>query len=580
MFRQLAFCIVVSSAAYGQHAQLNQATIDAVQTSYGALSQTERANTCPSGPSAPSAAQVTYCLAMRNLLDPRRAGNEGSIAQFILQQKATDMATADVSGLSSFLSQVAANRLDVQNSASSNASGSSSVAERAGISDVLGIALDAGAVTQSVNGSALTLNGNALSLYRFVTNPTESVFAFCATLASCETPGEKFLNNLSGSATLNLSKTTTSTATGTAAGSGSATTTPVSATALIQNSASHLTGFSVRYQIYNQLDLRSQAYKAAWAQAFSDPGLIAGAVALNDKAKALAWLSNPGAVDPAAYDAAKSQLEAQMASGDRLTNPQAVVDQYWTKVISDATAKNLIDVTALKDFLTAGNNFMALRQNALNKARQQAASGLTLEYDYSRQSNQPRLSTARLIYTLHPGILTADTAQPKTPAATKGTPAKTPANQPLTPSKGNVGDTAISFNVGADFYNSPPAGLGALRDLQAALQFDHHFGTTVATLAGYYQYQNQASALMINSGDLAPNTNIVLPASGTTLLAPKGNIVVAQAMVTFALKSGTKMPVGVTWSNRTELIKANELRGHIGFNFDWSSILAGAKSQQ
>jgi hypothetical protein len=120
------------------------------------------------------------------------------------------------------------------------------------------------------------------------------------------------------------------------------------------------------------------------------------------------------------YNAAKAQLEMQLSSAGKLTDPQSVVDQYWTKISTAALANNLIDVSALTD-LTAGNNFMAPRQAALNKARQQVASGFTLEYDYSQQANQPRLSMARLIYTLHPGILSTDTSQSKTPAA--GTPA-------------------------------------------------------------------------------------------------------------------------------------------------------------
>jgi hypothetical protein len=71
----------------------------------------------------------------------------------------------------------------------------------------------------------------------------------------------------------------------------------------------------------------------------------------------------------------------------------------------------------------------------------------------------------------------------------------------------------------------------------------------------------------------------MLNGTAATLLAPKGNIVVAQAMVTFPLKSGTKLPVGVTWSNRTDLLKGNELRGHVGFNFDWSSLLLGGQAK-
>jgi hypothetical protein len=51
-------------------------------------------------------------------------------------------------------------------------------------------------------------------------------------------------------------------------------------------------------------------------------------------------------------------------------------------------------------------------------------------------------------------------------------------------------------------------------------------------------------------------------------------------IMTFATSSkfAAKIPFGVTWSNRTELIKANEVRGHIGFTFDWDSLFSGAKN--
>src|SRR5437762_2349468 len=57
-----------------------------------------------------------------------------------------------------------------------------------------------------------------------------------------------------------------------------------------------------------------------------------------------------------------------------------------------------------------------------------------------------------------------------------------------------------------------------------------------------------------------------------TLLAPKGGIFIGQAKLTFKMKDGsTKVPIGITYANRTELIKAPEVRGHVGLQFDWSA---------
>ena len=33
------------------------------------------------------------------------------------------------------------------------------------------------------------------------------------------------------------------------------------------------------------------------------------------------------------------------------------------------------------------------------------------------------------------------------------------------------------------------------------------------------------------------------------------------------------IPVGITWSNRTDLIKTKDVRGHIGIVYDFDSLL-------
>jgi hypothetical protein len=493
----------------------------------------------------------------------------------------------DSSGVLSFLASAADSRIDTQNGASASGSGTTSVVERSGISDVLGVALEAGGVTQTVSGTNLTLQGNALSLERFLSH--QDVFQYCPQdNTDCQGPFQAFLNRLSGTATLGLSSASTQTATGTVATSGTTSGSgSQSAAALIQDSASHLTGFTLRYQAINTLDLRSQTYLNAWKKAIMDGTLttLAEAVAKNDQ---VFNFFHPDADDKAwiltTRDTVKNLVEKQAGENkpDDAALVKAITDAWDSQ--EETWTKNGMNIDKLKVFLQAANAYMQARDAAVAKVRQQLASGLTFEYAYSRPDNQPRVSTARVIYTLHPGTIADDTSKPAAAGKAKAGAAAPQKGKPAATASGakkSSNDTAITFNFAADLYDNPPPGTGVLRDLQGALQIDHHFGTTIATLAGYYQYQNQPAALTIGAGNLAPGTNIMLNGTAATLLAPKGNIVVAQAMATFALKSGTKMPVGVTWSNRTDLIKGNELRGHVGFNFDWSSLLLGnqAKSQ-
>jgi len=480
-----------------------------------------------------------YCIQISNILNPLSVPT--SFATYRLRQ----------SWFSSVLATVAESRLDENNSPAPSSSGSTSAVVRAGISDVLGIALEAGAITQTQNGSTLTLQGNALSLHRFLKD--QDVFQYCPDGGvKCFGPFDAFLSGLSGSAALTLSNTSIQSVTGTVAGSMS--TTPASATASIQNSTSHLTGFTVRYQIFNDLDLRSKMYVTAWKKAMQDKTVLDKAAAADKNAgPAFKWLdANSDEFRKWIIDAiaqVRTVLEDSSKTDADVAN---TVGQQWDLLVENPKFKP--DMNALKTFLQAVNLYMVSRDAALAAARQQTASGVTIEYTYSRPANQPTLSNARLAYTLRPG----------TNASTGAT----------------GGDSALTFNLAADFYNTAPAGTGAFRDFQAGLQLDHHFGTNIGTLAGYYQYQNQPAAIKIGMGNLAPNTNIVLPGPAATLLAPKGNLAVAQAKITFTLKSGSQLPVGVTWSNRTELIKANEVRGHVGFDFDWSSLLLGKKAGQ
>jgi hypothetical protein len=557
---KLAFLVLAMSVPAFTQSSFNPAIqIDAVRTALKALDPGDRDIKC-SDPKAKSITKVVaLCDALENLVGPDLI--PVSFTVYALGH--------DKSSAMSFLASAAESRLDTQNGATSGGSGTTSVVERSGISDVLGAALEAGAVTQSVSGATLTLQGNALSLVRFLTPNTE-VFQYCPNAKpDCDGKLDEYLNKISGSASLGLSNQSTQTVTGTIANSGTASSSTgaasgsasqMSAAALIQDSASHLTGFSVRFQAINHLDLRSQTYLDAWTKAIKDGGLEMQAETANTAFEnAFKIFYNPGqAGSPSAQwraGALEDLRQKALAADDKAlaqTLTQAVTE-HWDELINKWPKDNNY-TTSLRQFLTAANAYMGARDNALNNVRQKLASGLTFEYSYSRPDNQPRVSTARVIYTLHPGTIAKD-------APATGFKAK------------NINDSAITLNFAADMYDNPPAKTGVLKDIQAALQLDHHFGNTIGTLAAYYQYQNQPSALTITSGNLAPGTNIMLNGNAATLLAPRGHIVVAQAMVTFPLKSGTKLPAGVTWSNRTDLIKGNELRGHVGFNFDWSNLL-------
>ena len=56
------------------------------------------------------------------------------------------------------------------------------------------------------------------------------------------------------------------------------------------------------------------------------------------------------------------------------------------------------------------------------------------------------------------------------------------------------------------------------------------------------------------------------------LLGTKGHIGVVQGKLTIPINGIVRVPISVTWSNRTELIKQEDLRGQIGLTFDLDNV--------
>jgi hypothetical protein len=67
--------------------------------------------------------------------------------------------------------------------------------------------------------------------------------------------------------------------------------------------------------------------------------------------------------------------------------------------------------------------------------------------------------------------------------------------------------------------------------------------------------------------------------TGTTpTTLKKGNIGIGQFKFTIPVKgSGVKIPLSVTFSNRTEFIKESKVRGNIGVTFDLDTIFSKLK---
>ena len=140
--------------------------------------------------------------------------------------------------------------------------------------------------------------------------------------------------------------------------------------------------------------------------------------------------------------------------------------------------------------------------------------------------------------------------------------------------------TLVTAKFAATWYNQDQPGTttGRFRDLQIAGQLDRrlgeiaHLGNAIATFGGYYQWMKEDALITIPAGNVAPGSGIVLPNNAVVLLGTKGHIGVVQGKLTIPINGVMRVPISITWSNRTELIKEEDLRGQIGLTFDLDNV--------
>ena len=95
----------------------------------------------------------------------------------------------------------------------------------------------------------------------------------------------------------------------------------------------------------------------------------------------------------------------------------------------------------------------------------------------------------------------------------------------------------------------------------------------------YYQYQHAPSLLNFDPLKPVPGVTFVgLPDDAKTVFATKGDIILGQVKLSLTPhESSVKVPLAVTYSNRTELIDKPTWRAQIGVTYDFDSLFARGK---
>jgi hypothetical protein len=410
--------------------------------------------------------------------------------------------------------------------------GTTALVSGVAVPGILGVSTEYGGILQGTNGNATTLRGNLLGLSRMVLGAEQ--FPYCPEMDqnNCQS-SSRWLRRISGAVSFDSSAN--SGLTGTAA-------TAENTMSLASGSSGkdfRMASWGVRFDLTAN-DPEDPKYVSAWRGAihalradqtalllskaagdlFAGSELQVSEIYLNWRVEASEALKD---VPPDQFkDSLERQLDLlilQLRAGDKKFNDK---------------------VTALgRSFL----NYANVRDDLLREIQSHRASA---EYTSRHPINQPSTSNLRFIYSHQP------------------------TDAPL----------LVTANIAATWYNTVPAGLGAgrFRDLQLSGQIDRRLGVipslghAVLTLGFYYQWMKEDALITIGPEDTAPGSGIVLPGTAAKLLGTKGHIAVVQGKLTIPVSDTVKVPISVTWSNRSELIQERDVRGQVGLTLDIDSL--------
>jgi hypothetical protein len=464
------------------------------------------------------------------------------IRQRAFERAASQALKTDLAPIAQAALNVAAQALSTkanvnQTGANSGSSGSTNLVAKPTTTDLISLAAESGAFTDTVNGNSLTAQANVDGVRRYITNkpfadlnPTTLDFLKHINLAATFTVAQN------GSTGVNTSGTATSS-------------TPSIASIVLPSNNVSFDSMSVNYSLYRPYNPHSEAFLTSWQNALKTN---ASSLALAIKAVDVAVLSaSPVRVKAGADPAFIAALEAWKAAGktDEVSNDFPNFVRHYTvftdafeAALERADPKNIY--TDLLSINSALQGLDQVNESVLNAAR--GTPLLTLSYTYSRPPGKPAAHTATLAvaYVFH-----------------------------------GWNGAQLTGNAAGSWFASVPAGAvyGRVQSYQFSGEYDQPIGSATApraifSLAGYGQYQYSPTVLNITSANLAPGTNITLPSNAQVLLGTAGWLGVAQAKLVFNVGKGLSIPVAFKWSNKTDLLPNSNWKGQFGITYDLSAV--------
>ncbi len=425
-------------------------------------------------------------------------------------------------------------RQDKQVGSSNGSNGTTSLVSK-GVGAIVGVALESGSIQRSTSGNVATVTINTAQGIDFLSG---GHFKPCAIIESDCSFGRKILSAFTVGTAYDVSQANTST---------NSTPAEDALSSLVGSNDPAFTGVSARFDFHATrknvpIDKLVTAYQAS---AYQTPTVTYAA--------AYSSLSKRITTDPDYLKYIKDALDQLQNTNVYDTDPKVDVILTTLKInIADLINQKAPATLAFQTYTSAENVYRGARDAALSAVLYKWSG--SLEYNYNRLPSQPDESDFKAIYSYR-----NDTNEDKI--------------------------LQVTANAGATIYNSTVgSSTSRIRSSQAAFQLDYTVTSpsskiqTVVSGGYYFQYMVANGLLTLPATQLAPGTAIPLPNNASELLNTTGPIHIGQGKVTLNVKgTSVSIPLALTFSNRTDLIKASKVGGNFGITYDFSSLFGGLK---
>lgn len=408
-------------------------------------------------------------------------------------------------------------RLDKQTSSSSASGNTTSATSKASVPWLLGFAVEHGALTQSVENNLITFRGNVANIFK----------AFDAKdyVESYRRYQDNNLLNLVSLASFSISY---------ASNNSQAT----------SSSQGTLAGYSVHVDLYNHRDPRDRRYIKQWASVVNR-----SLTNLATKVGEVHDLINANHPDDLHQWQIRTNAAAQRLGA---SSPDAEIRSTITSIADDyvKTFGQYEDVRiALQSVAAAAEEYSKQKNEVVQSIEKSPA--ISIEYTDTFQSA---------------------TALPQSSTTTTTTTGPLPnlSNINLITEFPFISRSQFTLNASTTLFTSLPTGStsGTIRDYRVSAQTDiplpelPQLGKSTLTFSGLFLSlleEPLGQKILVNG----------------VAESRRGNIGLFQATLSVPIKSsGVKIPISITASNRTELIKESDVRGTIGITLDLDSLFS------